>query len=99
MNYIDQIAQRIAEAAGDPSAMATEEWAPLFRAYAVLCRINGSLTTSEDVHDAWSAWCAPINPTHRSLIPFDELSPEVQALDDRYRDAIHAVALEVANAD
>jgi hypothetical protein len=40
------------------------------------------------VHDAWSVWRNKTDPDHRSLIPFDDLTPEVQQLDSKYREAI-----------
>lgn len=91
-SYIDQIAERIAtEAGGDLSLY----WAPLFRMYAVLALTKGVAVTARDVHDAWSAWCAGVDPEHRSLKPFDQLAPEVQALDEPYVQAICAVALHL----
>jgi hypothetical protein len=96
--YIETIAQEIfweaeAEDHYDP------EDAPLWLGYAVLCLAKGTETTSRDVHDAWSAWAVVAhNGEHRSLIPFEQLTPKVQAYDDRYRDAIHAVAARLAVA-
>jgi len=60
--------------------------------YALLALVKGTKTTLEDVHDAWSVWRALGNPTHKSLIPFDQLTPEVQELDRKYMNAIHAAA-------
>lgn len=94
MNYIDKIADRInAKTDTDPL---TDEWRPLYRLYAVLVLVKGTGTTLEDVHDAWAAFTAGTRPDHRSLIPFDELTEEVQVLDAPYRDAIHAVARELS---
>ena len=85
MNYIASIAERLAAALpGCPE--------DLIRLYALLVRVKGADTTDEDVHDAWSAWQMVSDPAHRSLIPFDELTPEVQALDTKYAQAIRAVA-------
>lgn len=64
----------------------------LLKFYSLLVRTTGTNTTSADVHEAWSEWKAGIDPSHRSLIPFDDLTPEVQALDDKYRDAIRETA-------
>jgi hypothetical protein len=61
----------------------------LYRGYAVLSFAKGTATTARDVHDAWSGWATAIHPDHRSLKPFDELSPDVQKMDDLYVDAIH----------
>ena len=57
--------------------------------YALLAFVKGTDTTLEDVHDAWSVWKNRGNPNHRSLVWFDELSPEVQELDRDYMNAIH----------
>lgn len=63
--------------------------------YALLVMTTGVSTTLEDVHDAWSIWQNYTQPDHRSLIPFDELTLEVQELDRKYMEAIHAVAREL----
>ena len=64
----------------------------LWRIYALLMRAKGEAVTREDVHDAWSVWAAHVQGEHRSMIPFEELDPAVQELDERYVQAIHAVA-------
>lgn len=63
--------------------------------YALLVLTKGLATTLEDVHDAWSIWQNRTVANHRSLIPFDELTLEIQELDRPYMDAIHAVALDL----
>lgn len=94
--YIEEIANHIWQETTDyPSEgfFPSEDDRPLYLGYAVLALAKGEHTTSEDVHDAWSAWAAiKYHGRHRSLIPFDQLTPEVQAYDDVYRDAIHEVA-------
>lgn len=60
--------------------------------YALLVLVRGMLCTLPDVHEAWAVWTLRERPDHRSLIPFDDLTPEVQALDGVYRDAIVAAA-------
>mgnify|MGYP000914702813 FL=1 len=90
--YIDEIALRIAAEVMPANDALTPTGMRLFRIYATLCRAKGEATTSEDVHDAWSAWQVELFPEHRSIVPFDQLAPDVQALDDKYRDAIHVVA-------
>lgn len=66
----------------------------LLATYAVLVLTRGTLTTSEDVHDAWSAVICQDHPDHRSLVPYEALPEQVQRLDDKYRDAIRLVAQE-----
>jgi hypothetical protein len=68
-------------------------WAPgerLLDLYTLLVLTKGTACTSQDVHDAWAADAARDRPGHPDLVPFENLSPEVAAYDDRYRDAIHA---------
>jgi hypothetical protein len=63
--------------------------------YALLVLTTGVNTTWENVHDAWAIWRNKTNPDHKSLIPFENLTPEVQQLDDEYTEAIKAVAKEI----
>lgn len=63
--------------------------------YTLLGLTLGTGVSRADVHDAWSIWKNPVRPDHKSLIPFDELSEEVQALDDKYVNAIRKVAEEL----
>ncbi len=93
MNYIDAVARAIYRRTEGVDVIAADEMA-LYRLYAVLCLVAGEGTTNEHVHDAWSAWRAATTPDHRSLVPFDQLTPAVQDLDAEYRDAIRAVAAE-----
>jgi hypothetical protein len=69
----------------------------LGRAYALLVLVKGGDTTLRDVHDAWGLWRSATDPRHRSLIPFEELTAEVQELDREYMDAIHRVAAELSD--
>lgn len=57
--------------------------------YTLLVLRRGEATTREDVHDAWAVWQSRSQPGHRSLVPLDELSEDVQASDDPYVEAIH----------
>ena len=98
MNYIDQIALKIYGLVGggvtpDPVEMR------LYRIYALLALVRGDETSAEDVHDGWSVWRAETRPDHPSLVPFDQLPPEVQALDDPYVRAIRQVAGGSAGTD
>jgi hypothetical protein len=85
LNYIDQVAQELADDLGMDDR-------DLLRLYALLVLVKGTETTLEDVHDAWAVWMAEARPDHRSLIPFSGLRPEVQVLDSKYAEAIHRVA-------
>jgi hypothetical protein len=90
-NYVDQVARAL-------SAKLPTCEPGLIRLYALLILAKGASTTAVDVHDAWSLWRTQTAPDHHSIVPFGELTPEVQALDDRYVDAIHEVAVEMAGA-
>lgn len=68
----------------------------LARLYTLLVLVKGEQTTLEDVHQAWAVWRNITNPAHRSLIPFSELSSEVQEMDREYMDAIHVAARAVS---
>lgn len=63
--------------------------------YTLLCLAVGEDTTSEQVHDAWAVWRARTRPDHPSIVEFDELTEAVQRMDDKYRDAIVEVAINL----
>lgn len=65
----------------------------LLNLYALLAMTRGVNTSLEDVHDAWGIWRNADAPQHRSLIPFDELTVEVQELERKYMEAIHTAAV------
>ncbi len=84
-NYVQAVLDRLNQASPglDPD---------LAQLYALLALVKGVDTTLEDVHDAWALWRNATNPQHKSLVPFDELTLEVQELDREYMDAIHKAA-------
>ena len=92
MNYVDEIARAVAERCNERWDILPDEARSLYRVYAVLVLTTGGDTTNQNVHDAWAAWRAATMPDHKSLVPFDRLSPEVQELDTPYREAIRAIA-------
>lgn len=67
----------------------------LFRLYAVLLRAKGESVTQSDVHDAWSAWMADEDPSHKSLVPYLELDEETQDEDRVYATAIRSAAAKL----
>lgn len=92
-NYIERVARDVWVASLEMEPWYPDDEASLWLGYAVLAMAKGDFTTSKDVHEAWSAWATVrYGGTHRSLVPFDELAPQIQAYDDLYRDAIHRVA-------
>lgn len=85
MNYIDEAREFLAKELPD-----LEE--SLLDLYTLLVLTQGVNTTRESVHDAWAVWRSRTDPKHRSVVPFGELCPDVQALDAPYADAIVRVA-------
>lgn len=94
MNYLDLLGSEIQRTA-DPEATPPDEDLPLYRNYAVLLLAKGQDVTLEDVHNAWAAWASEHDPDSRHLLPFKELSLNVQQRDQRYVDAIHAIAEKI----
>lgn len=92
--YLDDLGQRIFSIA-EPGRTMTSEEALLYRLYAALLLAHGERVSREDVHDAWAAWRGGEGVVHPSLVPFADLAPHVQALDQPYVDAIRAVAREM----
>jgi len=61
--------------------------------YTLLGLVKGVNASMEDVHDAWAVWRARSRPDHRSLVPFDQLTEEVQELDRKYAETIAEVGM------
>jgi len=87
MNYIEKIKKEL-----DEELKMGEDYTDLLDFYVLLVLVKGKECTNEDVHDAWSVWQNNIDEKHRSLIPFEDLTKEVQHLDAEYRDAIIRVS-------
>lgn len=87
MTYIQQKAEEVAKHAG----MDIKNDGDLCLLYAILALTKGKETTLKDVHEAWGAWkhLRGVHE-HKSLIPFEQLTPGVQELDRPYMEAIHA---------
>jgi hypothetical protein len=98
--YVEQTRDRLGAALGNDEI---ENWGEnaerLLDLYTLLALTRGGEVTSQEVHDAWAVATARTDPDHRSLVPFDELAPDVQVLDDQYRDAIVTAATATAPAD
>lgn len=67
----------------------------LLRLYTLLALATGEDTTDENVHDAWAAWRTVTRPDSFNLIPFEDLTPEVQAEDTPYTQAIIRAARRI----
>ena len=68
----------------------------LAQLYALLALTRGTRTSLQDVHDAWAVWRNSTRPDHPRLVPFHQLTPEVQELDREYMNAIHRTARQVS---
>lgn len=60
--------------------------------YTLLVLVKGEETTLKDVHDAWAVWRNRTDPTHRSIVPFQDLPLATQELDRTYVEAIRLTA-------
>ena len=68
----------------------------LIRLYTLLALVAGVNTSRRDVHDAWAVWRSVTLPQHPAIVPFGDLHPDTQDLDQPYVDAIVRVARELA---
>ena len=93
MTYVDRARSILVE---ELTARQAACEGPLVELYLLLVFVRQDATSLEDVHDAWSVWTSVRRPGHRSLVPFAELSREVQDLDEPYRAAIVATAERLA---
>lgn len=91
MTYLDEDAALIRSALANV-AEPPDKSDYLFVLYAVLLRSKGEEVRLSDVHDAWTAWKLLTSDDHESLLPFDQLAPDVQAEDQPYVDAIISAA-------
>jgi hypothetical protein len=88
MNYIQKARSILAE------KIDVEE--DLLDVYTLLVFTTGSDTELVDVHEAWAIWKNKTDPSHKSLVPFSELTPEVRELDRKYVEAIQETAREIS---
>ncbi len=92
--YLDEIAAVIKKYV--PADRLPEGDLPrLLRLYALLLLAKGLSVTGSDVHDSWSAWMAGSDPTHKSLVPYGELSDDIRAEDHVFVSAIKSAAEEL----
>ncbi len=88
MNYIEKIKNLLEK----ELKMKGTPYEGLLDYYGVLALVVGKNCTNEHIHDAWSFWQSKTQPNHRSLKPFNELTKEVQDLDEPYRQAVIKVS-------
>ena len=86
-NYIEQVKEELA------TYIDVED--ELLDLYVLLVVIRGVRTTKENVHDAWAVWKNKTDPQHKSMIPFNDLTKEVQELDREYTEAIIETAEKI----
>jgi hypothetical protein len=86
-NYIEE-ARKILEKKSDCHGS-------LLDLYTLLVFVKGKDVNWKDVHDAWAVWKNNEMPDHKSLIPYEALTLEVQELDKEYADAIAKTAEEL----
>ena len=91
MTYLDDDAALIRQNV-PPDTEVPDDSDRLFRLYAIVLRAKGLNATAADVHNAWAAWQQELDPDHDALLPYDDLSPDVQAEDRPFLAAIHAAA-------
>lgn len=84
MNYIQEVQQELSKHIRVGKG--------LLNYYSLLVMVLGENTNLIDVHDAWAIDKSAYMPEHRSIVLFDQLTPEVQELDRKYVEAIHKTA-------
>lgn len=88
MNYIQKVQDELEKRL----KMRGTPYEGLLETYCLLVLTVGNSCTQEHIHDAWSVWQNKTQPDHHSLKPFNELTKEVQELDEPYRLAVVEVA-------
>ncbi len=63
--------------------------------YALLVLVVGPDADNGDIHDAWALWRARSDPSHKALVPYYRLPPEIAILDDPYTRALRVVSREL----
>jgi len=88
MNYIQKVQDELEKRL----KMRGTPYEGLLETYGLLVLTVGKNCTQEHIHDAWSIWQNKTQPDHRSIKQFNELTKEVQELDEPYRLAVVEVA-------
>ncbi len=81
MNYVEAIENLLDK----ELKMKGTKYDDLLSLYSLLVMTVGKNCTQKNIHDAWSLWQNKQYKDHKSLLPFDELTKEVQDLDETYR--------------
>jgi hypothetical protein len=89
MTDLEQLANRI-RGATPAELLPDGDLGSLFLLYAMLGSSKGRDVTARDVHDAWRVWMLLRGQgDHKSMVPFDELTEEIQRADIPFMEAIH----------
>ncbi len=89
MNYVKKVKNLLEK----ELKMKGTPYEDLLDVYGLLVLTVGFECTNENIHDAWSIWQNKAQPNHKSLKPFDELTKEVQDLDEKYCQAVIKTSL------
>jgi hypothetical protein len=93
-SYIADIAAEIRAIV--PSELLPEgETDELFLIYAVLVLAKGDAVDGHDIHNAWAAWMSTQDPSHESIVPYDDLPADVRREDDPFVNALREVARDL----
>lgn len=92
--YLDDIAAKIRSHIPD-DRMPDDDAEELLLLYAILLRAKGTHVSESDVHDAWSRWMVKRDKIHESLVPYEDLAPEVRDQDGIFTNAIRQAAQEL----
>lgn len=84
MNYIQRVKQELSKRIDVEN--------DLLDLYTLIVFLKGKEATLENIHDAWAIWRNNTKPDHKSIIPFKELTEEIQEMDREYTEAIQATA-------
>lgn len=71
----------------------------LFLLYAVLLRVKGVTVSRSDVHDAWSTWMMRQDEEHASLVPYEQLTDDVQVEDEIFAEAIRKASVDLQGVE
>jgi hypothetical protein len=93
-SYIAEIAAEIRRAVA-PQFLPEGDTDGLFLIYAVLALAKGQAVDARDIHNAWAAWMTTLDPEHDSIVPYDDLPPEVRHEDDPFVAAVRRVARQM----
>ena len=90
LTYLSPVAEAIRLAV--PVELVPDDADELFLLYALLAKVKGNATTTEDVHDAWTVWKTIRGEAHPSIQPFHDLEADVQNEDVPFLRAIQRAA-------